>query len=88
VSSLRDLHAEIVGCTRCPRLRAHCADVAAVKRAAYRDERYWGRPLPGFGDPAAPAIRRRACSSSASPRARTAPTAPAACSPATAPVAS
>jgi uracil-DNA glycosylase len=51
--SLADLHAEIVACTRCPRLRAHCADVATVKRAAYRDETYWGRPLPGFGDPSA-----------------------------------
>jgi uracil-DNA glycosylase family 4 len=51
--SLERLHREIVGCTRCPRLRMHCADVAAVKRAAYRDETYWGRPLPGFGDPAA-----------------------------------
>jgi uracil-DNA glycosylase family 4 len=53
VSALRALHTEIVACTRCARLRAHCADVAAVKRAAYRDEQYWGRPLPGFGDPAA-----------------------------------
>jgi uracil-DNA glycosylase family 4 len=47
------LHREIVACTRCPRLRAHCLDIAAVKRAAYRDESYWGKPLPGFGDPAA-----------------------------------
>jgi uracil-DNA glycosylase len=52
-ASVRALHAEIVGCTKCARLRAHCTDVAAVKRAAYRDETYWGRPLPGFGDPAA-----------------------------------
>ena len=51
--SLATLHREIVACTRCARLRAHCADVAAVKRAAYRDETYWGRPLPGFGDPEA-----------------------------------
>ncbi|MEO5822892.1 MAG: uracil-DNA glycosylase [Vicinamibacteraceae bacterium] len=51
--SLRALHAEIVACTLCPRLRAHCADIAAVKRAAYRDESYWALPLPGFGDPAA-----------------------------------
>ncbi len=51
--SLRALHAEIIACTRCARLRTHCADVAAVKRAAYRDETYWGQPLPGFGDPAA-----------------------------------
>jgi uracil-DNA glycosylase family 4 len=52
-AGVRALHAEIVGCTKCARLRTHCADVAAVKRAAYRDEQYWGRPLPGFGDPAA-----------------------------------
>jgi uracil-DNA glycosylase family 4 len=51
--TLTALHREIVGCTKCPRLRMHCADVATVKRAAYRDETYWGRPLPGFGDPAA-----------------------------------
>jgi uracil-DNA glycosylase family 4 len=50
---LGTLLAEIVACTRCARLRAHCADVAAIKRAAYRDETYWGRPLPGFGDPSA-----------------------------------
>ena len=48
--SLTTLHREIVACTRCARLRAHCADVAAVKRAAYRGETYWARPLPGFGD--------------------------------------
>ena len=51
--SLARLHRDIVGCTRCARLRTHCQDIAAVKRAAYRDEIYWGRPLPGFGDPAA-----------------------------------
>jgi uracil-DNA glycosylase family 4 len=43
----------VVRCTRCPRLRAHCATVAAEKRAAYRDETYWGRPVPNFGDPQA-----------------------------------
>jgi len=37
--SLTTLHREIVACTRCARLRAHCLDVAAVKRAAYRGER-------------------------------------------------
>jgi uracil-DNA glycosylase family 4 len=52
-TTLASLHREIVACTRCARLRAHCLDVAAVKRAAYRDETYWGRPLPGFGDPGA-----------------------------------
>lgn len=43
----------IVECTACPRLRRYCQDVAATKRAAFRDEVYWGRPVPGYGDPAA-----------------------------------
>ncbi len=47
------LHRRIVACTACPRLRAHCTEVAREKRAAFRDQTYWGRPLPGFGDPAA-----------------------------------
>jgi hypothetical protein len=34
-------------------LRAYCAEIARVKRKAFRDETYWGRPVPGFGDPAA-----------------------------------
>ncbi|MCK4340732.1 MAG: uracil-DNA glycosylase [Phycisphaerae bacterium] len=41
----------VVACARCPRLRAHCRAVARVKRAAYRDETYWGRPVPNCGDP-------------------------------------
>lgn len=44
------LNAEIVSCVRCPRLRAHCEEIARVKRRAYRDQAYWGRPVPGFGD--------------------------------------
>jgi len=44
---------EVVACERCPRLVAWCRQVAADKRTAYRDEVYWGRPVPGFGDPAA-----------------------------------
>ncbi len=43
----------IVACTRCPRLRAYCARVAREKRRAFRDDVYWGRPVPGFGDPRA-----------------------------------
>jgi uracil-DNA glycosylase family 4 len=43
----------IVACEECPRLRRYCADVARVKRRAFRDEAYWGKPVPGFGDPAA-----------------------------------
>ena len=47
------LTAEIVACRACPRLVAWREDVAREKRAAYRDEEYWGRPVPGFGDPGA-----------------------------------
>jgi uracil-DNA glycosylase len=43
----------IVHCEACPRLRAYCQDVAREKRKAYRDQTYWGRPVPGFGDPKA-----------------------------------
>jgi uracil-DNA glycosylase family 4 len=43
----------IVACEQCPRLRAYCATVALARRRAYRDEEYWGRPVPGFGDPRA-----------------------------------
>ena len=50
---LRRLEAEIVECRRCPRLVAWREQVAAEKKAAYRDWEYWGRPVPGFGDPAA-----------------------------------
>lgn len=45
------LQEEIVTCSRCPRLREHCAEVATVKRRAYRDQEYWGKPVPAFGDP-------------------------------------
>ena len=44
---------EIVACEKCPRLRRYCQEVARVKRKAYRDWEYWGRPVPGFGDPRA-----------------------------------
>jgi len=47
------LQTEIVRCHRCPRLRAHCAHIAEVKRRAYLDQTYWGKPVPAFGDPAA-----------------------------------
>jgi len=47
---LRALTAEIVTCRACPRLVAWREEVASEKRAAYRDEEYWGRPVPGFGD--------------------------------------
>jgi uracil-DNA glycosylase family 4 len=47
------LNREIVACERCPRLRKYCLHVAAEKKAAHRDETYWGLPAPNFGDPAA-----------------------------------
>lgn len=47
------LQQEIVACRLCPRLVAHREQVAEVKRRAYRDQTYWGRPVPGFGDPKA-----------------------------------
>ncbi len=53
VGSLAALDDEVVSCRRCPRLVAWREEVAQIKRAAYASERYWGRPLPGFGDPAA-----------------------------------
>ena len=47
------MHSAIVSCTRCPRLRSYCTEIARTKRRAYRDEIYWGKPVPGFGDPRA-----------------------------------
>jgi uracil-DNA glycosylase family 4 len=44
---------EIVGCQRCERLHKYCHQIAVEKRAAFRDETYWGRPVPNFGDPTA-----------------------------------
>jgi uracil-DNA glycosylase len=44
---------EIVGCELCPRLVAHRTEMARVKRRAYRDWEYWGKPVPPFGDPRA-----------------------------------
>jgi uracil-DNA glycosylase family 4 len=51
--ALAELEAEIVECRRCPRLVAWREEVARVKRASFAGEHYWGRPLPGFGDPGA-----------------------------------
>jgi uracil-DNA glycosylase family 4 len=47
------LNCEIVACERCPRLREHCLAVAAERKAAHREETYWGLPAPNFGAPAA-----------------------------------
>jgi len=50
-AALAELTAEIVACRRCPRLVAWREEVAREKVARFRDERYWGKPVPGFGDP-------------------------------------
>ena len=50
---LEEVQAQVVRCRKCPRLVAWRERVAKEKRAAYRDETYWGRPVPGFGDPEA-----------------------------------
>ena len=49
--SLRLVHDASVSCERCPRLRSYCRRVAQEKKRAHRSETYWGRPVPGFGDP-------------------------------------
>lgn len=53
MTSLPRLEATIVACRKCPRLIAHCRAIAQTKRRAYRDWNYWGKPVPGFGDPRA-----------------------------------
>src|SRR5688572_15064057 len=52
-SKLAQLHEEIIQCRKCARLVAWREEVAHVRRKAYRDQEYWGKPVPGFGDPQA-----------------------------------
>ena len=49
--SLETVRHTIIACEQCPRLRTYCQRVAREKRAAYRNETYWGKPVPGHGDP-------------------------------------
>ena len=51
--TFKELNSELIDCRRCPRLVAWREQVAREKRHAYRDQVYWGRPVPGFGDPRA-----------------------------------
>ncbi len=51
--SLSQVHHGIVNCERCSRLRSYCSEIARVRRAAFRNDTYWARPVPGFGDPGA-----------------------------------
>jgi uracil-DNA glycosylase family 4 len=53
LTGLALLEADVTGCRACPRLVAWREQVAVEKRAAFRDDVYWARPVPGFGDPAA-----------------------------------
>lgn len=48
---LRQLESEVIACERCPRLRRYCEEIAQIKRRAYRDQTYWAKPVPSFGDP-------------------------------------
>ena len=48
---LNELNQQIISCRKCPRLVEWREEVARVKRKAYKDEEYWGKPVPGFGDP-------------------------------------
>ena len=50
-SNLVAIRDTIVSCQRCTRLRAYCARIAVEKRRAFRNDTYWARPVPGFGDP-------------------------------------
>ena len=52
-ATLKTLEAKIIDCRRCPRLVAWREEVAQAKRKAYQGEIYWGKPVPGFGDPQA-----------------------------------
>jgi uracil-DNA glycosylase family 4 len=53
IPTLKQLERQVIGCERCPRLRMYCGEIARVKRRAYADWDYWGKPVPGFGDPKA-----------------------------------
>src|SRR5881397_325143 len=50
-ASIPAVNRAIVACERCPRLRAYCRRVAREKKREFRDWDYWGKPVPGFGDP-------------------------------------
>ena len=51
MTDLATIRSAIISCDRCPRLRRYCERIGREKRAAFRDETYWARPVPGFGDP-------------------------------------
>ena len=53
MDTIEGLNQKIIACTKCPRLVEYREEVARTKRRMYRESEYWGRPLPGFGDPEA-----------------------------------
>lgn len=52
-NKLETLAKKVIGCEKCPRLREHCLKTAKEKRKSFLGETYWGKPIPGFGDPKA-----------------------------------
>jgi uracil-DNA glycosylase family 4 len=50
-SSLSAVQTAIISCEQCPRLRSYCQEVGRIKKASFRNDLYWARPVPGFGDP-------------------------------------
>jgi len=50
-SSLSAVQTAIISCEQCPRLRTYCKEVGRTKKASFRNDLYWARPVPGFGDP-------------------------------------
>jgi uracil-DNA glycosylase len=51
VLTLAAVHDQITSCNRCERLRCYCTRIATEKKTAHRNDTYWGKPVPGFGDP-------------------------------------
>ncbi len=49
--SILKISQEVIECELCPRLRSHCQQIALVKKKQFQNEKYWGKPVPGFGDP-------------------------------------
>jgi len=49
--SLSKVQQDIISCNKCARLREYCTEIGRVKRAAFRNDTYWAKPVPGFGDP-------------------------------------
>ena len=50
-SSLSAVRDDVISCNRCARLRSYCQEVGRIKKASFRNDVYWARPVPGFGDP-------------------------------------